>query len=66
MPEENPQQEEKKQKGGIIRTYEGDISDAVRFKIPIAGIAVAEQKGEKQMKKLAFQKRKKKIIFKNS
>lgn len=45
MPEENPQQEKKKQGSGIIRTYEGDISDAVRFKkASIAGIAVAEQK----------------------
>ncbi|TSD03190.1 MAG: hypothetical protein Athens071416_251 [Parcubacteria group bacterium Athens0714_16] len=44
MPEETPQQE-KKQRDGVIRTYEGDISDVVKFKkASVAGIAVAEQK----------------------
>lgn len=35
----------KKQRGGVIRTYEGDISDVVKFKkASVAGIAIAEQK----------------------
>ncbi|MEK7652850.1 MAG: hypothetical protein AAB334_02825 [Patescibacteria group bacterium] len=64
MPEENPQQEEKKQKGGIIRTYEGDISDAVRFKkASIAGIAVAEQKRREANEEIGIPEKEKENYF---
>jgi len=69
MPEETEkdlpaQVEEKKQKSGIIRTYEGDISDAVRFKkASIAGIAVAEQKRREANEEIGISEKEKENYF---